>query len=226
MRSDRVLALLKFGKQNHIAEFLHEGHLYMNTLNYFRDREAADILRADIHEGAEHCLQADGAKFYKRQGDEWVDIGVIRGQIVSTAASKDTTNVFCMYALRESAADSLVDQRNFKFGDTYAVLIDADEFLRRVSVNAEKNLKLKHGLVEYVDKHTYNGKLSAFRKFDDFLYQSEFRIVVESALKAPFSLRIGTLSDIAMTGPLAKINESIRISNVGGTTRLLMRRHD
>lgn len=211
MQGDQVLALFKFGIRAHIDEFVREGHLFMNTLKYFREREA-DLLRSDKHEGAAHCLQAEGAKLRRKCGDEWVDIGTISGQILSSDGSEDTMNVFCMYAFRESAADGLVDPRNFEFGDTYAVLKlkDCDEFLRRVQVAAvRENLEFKQGFVEYVARPAYNGPMGAFRKFADFSYQCEFRIAVVSGIKAPFSLRIGDLSDILMTGNLANLNERI-----------------
>ena len=43
MDGDRVLALFKFGKREHIDEFIRDGHLYTNTLKYFREREMTDV---------------------------------------------------------------------------------------------------------------------------------------------------------------------------------------
>lgn len=212
MPSNRVLCLFKFGERKHIDELVREGHLFMNTLKFFREREIKDLLRSDKHEGASHCMQAEGATLRMKQDDTWVDIGTIRDQILASDGSEEITNVFCMYAFREKAATEKIDPKNFGFGDTYAAVTDGDEFLRRVRRAEEREgLTLKHDLVEYVDRSTYNGNLGVFRKFSEFAYQSEFRISVVSGLKGPYSLRVGDLSDIIMTGNLVDLNERIRI---------------
>jgi len=212
MESDRVLALFKFGKREHIDQFVHEGHIYMNPLNYFKTLEN-DLLRTDKHEGASYNLQADGAKLLVELNGKWVDIARIKEQMVWSDGSKHITKVFCMYALLGSTSKNLVDPRNFDFGDTFVVLKDGDEFLRRVHATAKKeNIVLKQGFVEYVNKATYDGAMGVFRKFSEFAYQSEFRLSVITEKETPFSLRIGNISDISMIGPLAELNKRIKIS--------------
>jgi hypothetical protein len=147
-----------------------------------------------------------------KQGDAWVDIGKILGQILASDGSEEITNVFCMYAFLEKAATAKIDPRNFEFGDTYAVFTNGDEFIRRVRKAAEReNLTFKHDLVHYVDRSKYNGTMGVFRKFADFANQSEFRISVVSGSKGPYSLRVGDLSDITMTGNLNELNNRIKI---------------
>jgi hypothetical protein len=217
MHFDRVLALFKFGKQKHIEQFVHEGLIYMNSLNYFKTLEN-DMLRADKHESVSYSAQADGATLRMQQDEKWIDIGTISGPIVSSNGSERVTNVFCMYAFRESASKDLNDPRNFNFGDTFSALIDGDEFLRRVHASAKReNINIKQGLVDYVDKASYNGEMGIFRKFSDFAYQSEFRLSVVTGKENPFLLRIGDLSDISITGPLTNINKRIKITSKQGS---------
>jgi hypothetical protein len=212
MEPDGILALFKFGKREHIDQFVHEGHIYMNSLNYFRTLED-DMLRADKHEGASYNLQADGAILQMEQSEKWVDVAKIKEQLVWSDGGKDVTKVFCMYAFLESTSKSLVDPRNLDFGDTFVILKDGDEFLRRVHATAKKeNIVLEQGFVEYVDKKTYDGTMGVFRKFSEFAYQSEFRLSVVAEKDTPFSLRIGDISDISMIGPLAELNKRIKIS--------------
>jgi len=62
VESDRILALLKFGRREHIDDFV-KGTLYMNTLQYSAETEAAhsrDELRCDPFEGVGRLIQADG----------------------------------------------------------------------------------------------------------------------------------------------------------------------
>jgi hypothetical protein len=109
--------------------------------------------------------------------------------------------------------NSLIDPRNTKFGDTFVVLINGDEFLRRVHVAAQKTgFALKYGLVQYVDSKVYNGPMGIFRKFSAFSYQSRFRIALVPGTGNPYCLRVGDLSDITLTGNLAEINKRIRFT--------------
>jgi len=216
MQSNRILALFKFGNRQHIDEFVGAGHLFMNTLKYFRERETKDILRSDKYEGTIHCKQTDGATLSIKQNDTWLKIGTIQGPILASDGSEENTNVFCMYAFMDNVSEK-IDPKNFDFGDTYAILTDGDEFLLRVRKAAEREgLTLRHDLVEYVDRSTYNGVMGVFRKFSEFAYQSEFRISVVSYLKGPYSLRIGDLSDISLTGNLEELNDRIRIKRTDG----------
>ena len=61
MEPDSVLALLGFGKRDHIQRFVEEGLLYMNTLKYFAKLEA-DSVRRDPNEGVAHVQQHHGVR--------------------------------------------------------------------------------------------------------------------------------------------------------------------
>lgn len=60
------------------------------------------------------------------------DFPGIAGPIRNFRDQDQNVNVFCMYALRRKTPQTLVDPKNFSFGDTYVLLKDGDEFLRRV----------------------------------------------------------------------------------------------
>jgi len=212
MHSNRLLGLFKFGNRQHIDEFVRDGHLFMNTLQFLRKREKKDLLRFDKDEGAIHCKQADGATLSMKQNDAWLKIGTIRGPILTSDGSEEYTNVFCMYAFMDNSVSEKIDPKNFCFGDTYAILTNGDEFLLRVKKAAEREgLTTRHTLVEYVNRSTYNGTMGVFRKFSEFAYQSEFRIAIVSNVSGPYSLRIGDLSDISLTGNLKELSDRIRI---------------
>jgi hypothetical protein len=212
MENNRVLGLFKFGLRDHVEQFVNEGLLYMNTLTYFKDLEE-DEVRSDKHENADYCFQATaGSTLSVEQNGNWVKLGDICGPIISSNSNERNPNVFCMYAFRESAAKSLIDPRNFKFGDSCAVLVDGDEFLRRVKKYAEQNdIEFTYKLVKYVNRDEYNGPMGPFRKFSYFSYQSEFRIVVYKGSNSPLLLGVGSLSDISIIGPLSEVNNHIRV---------------
>jgi|ERR1035437_2684976 hypothetical protein len=222
MESDRVLALFKFGAREHIHQFVGEGLLYMNALAYFTTLEAQSV-RRDPDEGAAHVLHHEGVRigFKEKAEDTYKSIGPLAGPLRFRGAESLKPNVFCMYGLRASTAFSLVDPRNFAFGDTFVLLKDGDEFLaraRRAALNSGHTMECR--AVEYVDE-AYSGPMGPFRKYATFSYQSEVRLALLPGTGAPYRLRLGSLSDIvALTGTLADVNRHIRVFGVSNENPL------
>ncbi len=205
------MGLFKFGLRQHIEEFVGEGHLYMNTLSYFRTLEDG-TLRQDKEEGSAFCMQPGKAKLGIEVDGAFQEIPDIVGPIVYWDEIDQRSNVFCMYVLRASPAAALIDPQNFEFGDTFALLTDGNEFLRRVRLAVQDSgQRLQWGLVEYVDRATYHGSMGIFKKFSSFSYQSEFRIALVPGTGRAYSLRVGDLSDITLTGKLADLNSRLKI---------------
>lgn len=211
MIQERILGLFKFGQRDHVEEFVREGHLYMNTLSYFVTLEEKTV-RQDRDEGATFCMQPHKTKLSIEKDGVLQEIPDIVGPILFWEEANRIANVLCMYAFRASQAPALIDPQNFAFGDTYALLTNGDEFLRRVKLAAQYSGKhLQWGLVSYVDRDLYHGPMGIFRKFSVFSYQSEFRIALLPGTGSPYSLRIGDLSDIAVTGESARLNNVLRV---------------
>ena len=107
--------MVKFGSSDHIEQFA-QGLLYMNTLKYFAEMEA-DALRKDSCEGTSHLWRGDGAILSVEVNGQFEPVGELRGPLRYRPDALQDMRVFCMYALRESAPHTLVDPRNFAFGD-------------------------------------------------------------------------------------------------------------
>jgi hypothetical protein len=156
---------------------------------------------------------ADGGTLSVEMNGQWASVGTIVGGLEFSHPDTQEANVFCMYAFRASQAGTLIDPRNLGFGDTFVIFTNTDEFLRRARAEAQRrSLELKSGLVEYVDRRTYTGKMGVFRKFSEFAFQSEARLALLPGTGAPYSLRLGSLSDIAMLASLSEINQRIKIT--------------
>lgn len=223
MEHDPVLAILKFGKECHIKQFVSEGLLYMNALAFFATIEGQSI-RRDPDEGVGRVLHHAAVRigFKKDIEDVYTPIGPLAGPIRFRAADSLKPNVFCMYAIRATAGSPLVNPRNFEFGDTFVLLRDGDEFLRRARIAAQDSgQEIKCGLVQYVHE-TYSGLMGPFRKYSTFSYQSEARIALFPGTGAPYELRLGNLTDIvALVAPLSEINDHITIIADSDTTSIL-----
>lgn len=118
-----------------------------------------------------------------------------------------------MPALRPTQSATIIDERNLRFGDTFAVLTNGDEFLRRVKAAAKAKsagYNLEYRLVEYYDEDTHQGEVGIFRKRTVFSYQSEFRIALIPGVDRPYSFAVGDLSDITVTGSLRDLNQRMR----------------
>jgi hypothetical protein len=211
MQTDRVLGVFRFSKRKYINAFV-RGQLFMNTLEHFSKIEA-NAARRDQREGQSFWMQPDKVTFSVKISGVFEPIRGIVGPIAHTESSNLAANVFCMYALRASVAKRLVDPRNFEFGHSFAILRDADEFLRRVRSAAKKaGHEVRWGLVEYVNPSSYHGPMGIFRKSSEFAYQSEARIAILPGTGSPLKLDVGDLSDIVlMTGPLKRVDRVLRV---------------
>ena len=110
-------------------------------------------------------------------------------------------NVFCMYALRETASGVFVDPRNFDFGDTFGIVSDFDEFTKRIrAAIADTGQNLQWDLVEYIDETSYTGPVGIFKKDSVFSYQSELRLALLPGYGVKHELEVGDLSDIVKIG--------------------------
>jgi hypothetical protein len=214
-RPERVLGLFKLGSRAHMED-LRDGHVYMLPLSAFVRMEA-DELRADRDEGLTYTMPPDGARLSMKRpgaqagGDDWQNVGTLTGPLRSFHEDNRRVNVFCMHAFLEGR--TFVDPRNLRFGDTYVVFTEGDEFLRRAREEADRlNLKLEARTVEYVNESTYRGPMGPFRKYSPFAYQSEARLALRPGTGEACSLRIGDLSDITMIGPTADLNNRIRVT--------------
>lgn len=143
--------------------------------------------------------------------DAFQPVARISGAIQWRPPDGIKANIYCMYALREPAGPQFVDPLNFRFGDTFAIFTDGDEFLRRVRNAAETaGLNLHWHLVQYIDEREHQGEMGPFRKRLRFSHQSELRIAIIPGIDEPYRLYVGDLSDIILTGPLPELNSLLR----------------
>ena len=211
--SEPLLGLFKLGRREHIEQFV-KGYLYMNTLEYFVKVESNEA-RHDPSEGLSYLKQAQGAILQVKVGENFEDIGAIEGAMRWSRPEDLAANVFCMHAIRRSAASTPipVDPRNFQFGDTFAVVVNGDDFIKRVwQAACQSGHDFKSELVEYVDFASYDGPMGIFRKSTAFSYQSEFRMSLVPGTGKPHVLEIGDISDNVIVGPLAELNQRLRLT--------------
>jgi hypothetical protein len=116
-----------------------------------------------------------------------------------------------MYLIREDGSNILVEERNFGFGDRFALLMEPEEFLNRVKAAVDgREQKVEWNVVEDIDETSFEGTLGIFKKVSSFSYQSEFRVSVRGTGDA-LKLNLESLSDIVTLGGVSELNDRLTL---------------
>lgn len=232
----RVFLSIKVCAQEVFRERFLDGHLYMNSLGYFRRyEEGASANIADQHEGTSMLLQP-GQFTMTISGD-----GIPGGQFTFPAedlagpavihhSKYDLLNVFCVYAVHEGGHtfvsdtdfERFVDSQMMKsevgeLGGYAAVVSDSKVFHERV-VHAirEEGFRGVAGLVDYYDPSTFHGvfddEQAVLKKRITYSHQREYRYALDRGVgvEDPYTLEVGSLRDIAIGCRTSEVNGLIR----------------
>lgn len=210
--------LIKFQSSEWIHE-LKEGHLYAKTLSYYRtlDYDEDDTVK-DGFDGL--LFTPEGYLFIPEKGIVY-DISKTS---LHTIASEDC--VFCMFdAESKNNHFEFTDQQRKKlrsFGDTALVILNRDEFIRRIEKAAKQNgIEEYHRNVQYYNSDKVNQSLLcslthnihniAFWKRMKYSYQQEWRFVFDTHFNRPdhIDLDIGNISDISIEYPTDTVLKAI-----------------
>ena len=197
--------LIKFGSEKNMKDLFNNGTIYCNPLSYFQklDKEGfiADKLEGtksikNFNKDANHILTIDP------NGKNPIKIKVIKAQLREFYNNLEG-NVYCLYALKYG---DIINEKNYKIDErminedyTHCVLIEkAGTFLKRIQNELVKNnISFSWNLVKYIDFKKDNSNINLFNKSKEFEFQKEFRILINTNLSEPFSIKIGDISDIA-----------------------------
>lgn len=206
--------LIKFQSADRI-ESLRKGHLYAKTLKYYRDleKETGDNEIGDEFEAMFHVNEG-----YLRVPETGEEI-CLNDSLIQTANSNDF--VFCMFGIYPSLNKFFFTDKQkekmLSFGDTALIVLDSDEFIRRVLAAAEREGYEAHfGAVNYFDPtvDSVNVIVSllkgmwniAFWKRDKYTYQQEGRFIFTPGNGDDhINLDIGDISDITAVIPSKKV---------------------
>lgn len=199
--------IVKLLKAERVDSFL-DGNVYMNSAAYFKELDSADVVRSDRHEGLHSARQVKEISVQDSNG-QWIPIGGIINPVTYFTDESSNFNMFCMYIFNDNP-DEPFNEKNLAFGESFVLILDIVEFLRRVRVAAQNlDRECAHAPVEYVDGSSYDGPMGPFRKFDSFSYQNEYRIVLRGGEGNPITLQIGNIRDIAVVGQTKELGELI-----------------
>jgi hypothetical protein len=234
MRQPRILFFLKFCERREYAEDFLRGHLYLNSVDFFKKLEGANNDgRADRDESP--LLWVSPKRLVNVRfsiGPSNLDLPpeVFAGPIRINARWKSTQHLLCLYAGHTgtleppSSGETLQALRNqmrlppecSRMGE-FAVLIRG-EFLQRFrKVIEERDYDLEGDLVNYFDPREHAGHFDRplFWKRNEYSWQREYRLVVDTDTEdpAPLKLELGDLSDICRIVEVSGLNETMSITS-------------
>ncbi|PFX69845.1 hypothetical protein COL39_26355 [Bacillus cereus] len=217
--------LIKFGEYEHMKSF-QEGKIFCRPLTYYQKAEE-DILdlakRYDEYEGVSELVQPkvlmrnnEKIELFSSEGEYIGDLtSGIQGPMKYYKGTSRSTPVFCMYSItsqhlkefEQGINNILIDERIQEFGKYLVIINDIQEFMDRIKkecIKVKKIQKVKVNvegiLIEYVDINNYHGEYGIGKKPLEFIYQNEFRLVMDgislSKDEAIF-FDIGDISDIS-----------------------------
>ena len=202
---------IRIGEEKYIDLLQKKGHIYCNTIRYFRSIEN-DNNRGDKNEGKAFIKQAKNLEVS------------VKGEIIGTAekaqiyfdSDKNTGNIFCIYGVESSTIDQtiisrqkvLIEEESRDFGKAALLIFDIREFLNRISESLKalrKEFKIKP--VYYFDPNTYQGKLNPYFKSNKYKHQNEVRLLIQNTEEEPFEFYIGDISDISRKIPVSDLDK-------------------
>jgi hypothetical protein len=235
----KVIAFVKFCREESHADQFIKGSLYMNRLRYFQKLEASDKDdgRSDPYEAISSWHQPDRIEVViSFRGFNSIKIAKneMASPLVISRNHYSDMHLFCIYALslpypaflqgdhdeiqaKLQAAASQIDSRCLDFGP-YAVIVWPDQFCEKLSQALQQcNYWRKVGMVEYYDEKAFHGDFAQedvpFRKQSRFAYQKEFRVCLQTpAGDEPLTFEIGDMSAFATKVRSADINASFKVT--------------
>lgn len=148
----------------------------------------------------------------------------LNNPIITRPTNIENVNIFSMFAYRYSHFEYhkrkiIYDDKLTEFEGQYVLLIHkVNEFFSKIKNSLEKEKILYHfDLVKYVDENSYAGEMGVFKKYNKYMYQSEFRIAcnptnLKRGKNNEFILNIGSIKDLLSLYPIDFLRkEKIRI---------------
>lgn len=213
--SKTYLGLIKLGAKEHMFDLYDNGHIYLNTFEYFKAAEINGDGRADANEYITkyHAGEAmDPLKITLTatlNGGEIIEIPLSRADgvknIVMNCLEKKYSHLFCMSLIDKDwiiESGTILDRVNIAPGKDWMLIVqNIPEFNRRLK------LAIVHAgfgacearPIEYINAENYSGEVGCFKKFDAYSHQQEWRLAVNCPNKVePEHLYLGSLADIAI----------------------------
>lgn len=213
--SKTYLGLIKLGAKEHMFDLYDNGHVYLNTFEYFRTAEVTDDGRADRHEYITNYHSGKGLDLSnfiltaRLHTGEVITIPLSRTggtkSITMNCLDKRYSHLFCMSLIDKDwivEYGTILDPANVAPGKNWMLIVhNIPEFNRRLKLAIVQAGfgRCEARPIEYINAENYSGEVGCFKKFDAYSHQQEWRLAIDCPNKVePQHLYLGTLADIAI----------------------------
>lgn len=184
--------LAKIGEEDHMRKLFHQGLVYMNPLQYFKNLENTGDGRADSDEGASFVAQT--SKMFIGEVE-------INHPVPLTFSNKHINYgyVYCLIGAdnEEDLKRALKDNIQV-MGGSCVLIHNPKEFLNRcATVMRSNNINLQWGRVRYYEKNEGSYFLDPWMKEKKFAQQSEFRLYFRMKEAGSKAILINSIEDVA-----------------------------
>lgn len=216
----RTQCLFKFGEKEHMQALYEKGEIHCRTFEYFKNLEDNGDGRADKNEYLTSYYAGSAIDdnisitltVCKKEGQYNIPLTRKDGlQFFKMECSqKEFSHLYCLSVFEigfvKQKDGYLLEQFSFDERNTYGdkkwaiIIYNPERFFKKIDQSLRKKVCFgRRGFVNYIDKNNYAGEMGCFKKFDDYAYQSEYRIAINNPNEVDwFNFHIGSLSDIAL----------------------------
>lgn len=226
MSKDDVNYLAKIFKEKEYLEDFLDGKLYMNCLGFFKKVEGSSSNQFDNKEAIKSYLQPNGVKLELIFNDKSISLNEanLSAPILLQYSIFNNLKIICFYTFsgesndfNQGAKDAKISPKIVNdFGNDLVLITNTGEFINRVKKALNKReeiIRYEGRKVDYFpeDFHgDFADKDIPFKKHIDFIYQNEFRIVLETIDHDdnPLILQVGDLRDICRCYSVEEFNNA------------------
>lgn len=177
--------LIKIGTQEHIEDMYEKEYLFFNTLRSFRATKKDETGRADPREANTMNTQLTSLEITTSKGTK-IKLSEISQEFNGQYNEHPTEipyNICSLYTLqiKEDLTIEQVDEKMLNLGARSLIIYNLESFFKALD-NSLSNLAIKYSRkpVNYYDHRTFEGELTLHDKDEEFAFQNEYRILLQT----------------------------------------------
>lgn len=206
--SFQPVVLLKYGQLEHLQDLLHNGNIYVNSIEEIRkhETEKEGDFRNDPLEGIRNFHSFRPTKIILQSVlNKDKEPIILHPENIKywETPEKILGNICSFYGIttKDFIDNKLIpiDEKMQEFGTHFILIKNFDEFIKRIDKAVGQTIRTTwyYGFVKYFNEENHVGEINLFNKRSRFEYQKEFRLYVATKKSEPMFIKIGNLEDIA-----------------------------
>lgn len=204
--------LIKIGKQEHIEDMYEKEYFFFNTLRSFREPTKDKTGRADPREANTLNRQLTSLEITTTKGTK-IKLSEISKEFNGQYNEHPTEipfNICSLYTLKtnEDLTIEQVDERVLNLGTRFLLIYNLKSFFEALD-GSLSNLGIEYSRkpVNYYDHRTFDGDLTLHDKEDEFEFQNEYRILLQTDGIETMKIPIPGLKTLSFLGDTGILND-------------------